>query len=229
VAGSCLAGPTTSGGERVGLVLLLVVVNAVFAGSEVALISLREGQLRRLDARGGRGRLVARLVRDPNQFLSTVQIGITLAGFLASAVAAVSLAEPLSFLGPRAEPTAIVINEYGGTEASMTTFVRHDPVNGRRYEQPPEVTFEDRRFAPGRKPSPDAQPRGADTDVPDVLSRDRPRGWGRPAWCPGGRGRRRRARWSRPGTGPGRTRRRGWRGGRGCRPGRRARRTRPGC
>jgi putative hemolysin len=100
-------------GLQVGLVLLLVVVNAAFAGSEVALISLREGQLRRLDAGGGRGRLVARLARDPNQFLSTVQIGITLAGFLASAVAAVSLAEPLveplSFLGAWAEPTAIVV------------------------------------------------------------------------------------------------------------------------
>src|SRR5215207_9039006 len=98
---------------EVGLVLVLVVVNAAFAGSEVALISLREGQLRRLEAEGGRGRLVARLARDPNQFLSTIQIGITLAGFLASAVAAVSLAEPLveplSFLGGAAEPAAVVV------------------------------------------------------------------------------------------------------------------------
>jgi CBS domain containing-hemolysin-like protein len=76
-------------------VLLLVVVNAAFAGSEVALISLREGQLRRLEQEGERGRLVAQLARDPNQFLSTIQIGITLAGFLASAAAAVALAEPL--------------------------------------------------------------------------------------------------------------------------------------
>jgi putative hemolysin len=100
-------------GWEVGLVLVLMVVNATFAGSEVALISLREGQLRRLEAEGGRGRLVAQLARDPNQFLSTVQIGITLAGFLASAVAAVSLAEPLveplAFLGAWAEPAAIVL------------------------------------------------------------------------------------------------------------------------
>jgi putative hemolysin len=98
---------------EVGLVLLLVVINAAFAGSEVALISLREGQLRRLDQQGGRGRLVARLARDPNQFLATIQIGITLAGFLASAVAAVSLAEPLipllEFLGEAAEPVAVVL------------------------------------------------------------------------------------------------------------------------
>jgi hypothetical protein len=41
-------------------------------------------------------------------------------------------------------------------------FMRHDPVNGRRYEQPVEVVFADRRFRPGRKPSPDASPRGDD-------------------------------------------------------------------
>jgi hypothetical protein len=66
-------------GWQIALVLVLMVANAAFAGSEVALISLREGQLRRLEAEGGRGRLVARLAGDPNQFLSTVQIGITLA------------------------------------------------------------------------------------------------------------------------------------------------------
>jgi hypothetical protein len=43
------------------------------------------------------------------------------------------------------------------------TWMRHDPVNGRRYERPVDVVFEDRRFTPGRKPSPDAQPRGADS------------------------------------------------------------------
>src|SRR6266498_59390 len=72
---------------QVALVVVLVLVNAAFAGSEVALFTLREGQLQRLDQQGGRGRLVARLARDPNQFLSTIQIGITLAGFLASAAA----------------------------------------------------------------------------------------------------------------------------------------------
>jgi putative hemolysin len=98
---------------EIGLVLLLVVVNAAFAGSEVALISLREGQLRRLEREDGQGRVVARLARDPNQFLSTIQIGITLAGFLASAAAAVSLAQPLlpllDFLGRAAEPVAVLL------------------------------------------------------------------------------------------------------------------------
>jgi putative hemolysin len=97
---------------QIALVVVLILLNAAFAGSEVALISLRSGQLRRLEAEGGRGAIVARLARDPNQFLSSIQIGITLAGFLASATAAVALAEPLvpllGFLGGAAEPAAIV-------------------------------------------------------------------------------------------------------------------------
>ena len=96
----------------VGLVGLLVLVNAAFAGSEMALVSLREGQLKQLERDGGaRAARLVRLARDPNRFLATIQIGITLAGFLASATAAVSLAEPLvpslSFLGEAAEPVAV--------------------------------------------------------------------------------------------------------------------------
>jgi putative hemolysin len=80
---------------QVGLVAVLVLLNAAFAGSELALVSLREGQLRRLEQKSSTGAVLARLAREPNQFFATIQIGITLAGFLASASAAVSLAEPL--------------------------------------------------------------------------------------------------------------------------------------
>jgi putative hemolysin len=100
-------------GFQVLLVLVLVLVNAVFAGSEMALVSLRESQLRRLERSSRGGRVLARLARDPNRFLATIQIGITLAGFLASAAAAVSLAkplvEPLGFLGSAAQPVAILL------------------------------------------------------------------------------------------------------------------------
>ncbi|MFP5331824.1 MAG: hemolysin family protein [Acidimicrobiia bacterium] len=94
------------------LVLGLVLVNAVLAGSEIALISLRESQLDRLERTGGAGRVVSRLARDPNRFLATIQIGITLSGFLASAAAAVTLAEPLvpylGGFGKAADTVAIV-------------------------------------------------------------------------------------------------------------------------
>jgi putative hemolysin len=95
------------------LVAVLVFVNAGFSGTEMALVTLREGQLQRLEQRSSTGALVARLARDPNNFLATIQVGITLAGFLASAAAAVSLSEPLErqldFLGRWARPTSIVV------------------------------------------------------------------------------------------------------------------------
>ncbi|HET6954129.1 MAG TPA: hemolysin family protein [Acidimicrobiales bacterium] len=98
---------------QLALVAVLVLVNAAFAGTEMALVSLREGQLQRLEQRSSTGALVARLGRDPNNFLATIQIGITLAGFLASAAAAVSLAEPLErnldALGGAARPVSIVV------------------------------------------------------------------------------------------------------------------------
>jgi putative hemolysin len=95
------------------LVAILVLVNAAFAGTELALVSLRESQLQRLEGRSATGAVLARLARKPNQFLATIQIGITLAGFLASAAAAVSLAEPLegplSFLGSAAGPVSVIV------------------------------------------------------------------------------------------------------------------------
>ena len=97
-----------------GLVGVLIVLNAVFAGSEIALISLREGQLKALERRDTTSaRALVRLARDPNRFLATIQVGITLAGFLASATAAVALAEPVAplfaFLGTAAKPVAIAL------------------------------------------------------------------------------------------------------------------------
>lgn len=95
------------------LVVILVLVNAAFAGTELALVSLRESQLQRLAEGSATGGILARLARQPNQFLATIQIGITLAGFLASAVAAVSLAAPLEarlgFLGGAAAPVSVIL------------------------------------------------------------------------------------------------------------------------
>lgn len=96
----------------IGLISVLLLLNGLFAGSEIALVSLREGQLRALERSGGRReRALVRLARDPNRYLGTIQLGITLAGYLASATAAVTLAEPLvpalGFLGGAAEVIAI--------------------------------------------------------------------------------------------------------------------------
>ena len=96
----------------IALIGLLITINAIFAGSEMALISLRAGQLKALEREAGqRSMRLVRLAHDPNRYLATIQVGITLAGFLAAATAAVSLAEPLvprlAFLGSAAEPISI--------------------------------------------------------------------------------------------------------------------------
>ncbi len=95
------------------IVALSLLVNGVLAGSETALVSLREGQLHRIEQRGARGVVLASLARDTNRFLATIQIGITLAGFLASASVVQDVADrlrdPLEPLGPAAGVVAFLI------------------------------------------------------------------------------------------------------------------------
>jgi putative hemolysin len=75
-----------------GLVLVFILIGGVFAGTEIALVSLRESQISRLEAKGGRGARVAAVARDPNRFLAAVQIGVTVAGFFSAAYGASTLA-----------------------------------------------------------------------------------------------------------------------------------------
>src|SRR5215813_2739744 len=77
------------------VVLAIVLVGGFFAGAEMALVSLREGQVRRLRHRGRRGQRAARLAQDPNRFLSSVQIGVTVATLLSGAFGAATLADAL--------------------------------------------------------------------------------------------------------------------------------------
>lgn len=100
---------------QLGLIGVLIAINALFAGAELALITLNRAQLERMRRTGGRAAIAARLAEDPTRFLATIQVGITFAGFLASAVAAVSLAKPLiprfeDVLGESAaEPVAVFL------------------------------------------------------------------------------------------------------------------------
>ncbi len=79
-------------GVNLGLVVLFVLVGGVFAATELALVSLRESQVNRLEQRGPRGARVAVIARDPNRFLAAVQIGVTVAGFLSAAYGGSTLA-----------------------------------------------------------------------------------------------------------------------------------------
>lgn len=75
----------------VGIVLLLVVIEGVLVAGEIALVSLREGQVRAQAEKGRRGAAVARLAANPNRFLTGSQIGVTLCALLSSAYGAVTL------------------------------------------------------------------------------------------------------------------------------------------
>jgi len=106
-----------TGGTLVNVVavLVFVLVGGVFAATEMALVSLRESQIRELARRGGRGRRTAALARDPNRFLSAVQIGVTVAGFFSAAFGASTLAPDLApvlrgwGLGPAAADAVALI------------------------------------------------------------------------------------------------------------------------
>lgn len=79
--------------------LLLILVNAFFAASEIALISLNDNKVRLMAEEGDKkAKLLGRLLSEPSRFLATIQIGITLAGFLASAFASESFAGRLALL-----------------------------------------------------------------------------------------------------------------------------------
>ncbi|MBQ9764850.1 MAG: HlyC/CorC family transporter [Lachnospiraceae bacterium] len=79
------------------LQFILILVNAFFAATEIAVISLNEKKLKaRADDGDKKALRMLKMIDEPTRFLSTIQIGITLAGFLGSAFAADNFAEKLS-------------------------------------------------------------------------------------------------------------------------------------
>jgi putative hemolysin len=79
------------------MVVAFVLIGGAFSGAEIALVSLRESQVRALaDSGGRRGKAVQRLLSDPNRFLAAVQVGVTLAGFFSAAFGASTLSQPLA-------------------------------------------------------------------------------------------------------------------------------------
>lgn len=79
------------------LQLILILVNAFFAATEIAVISLNEKKVKAKAEDGDKKAVkMLKMIEEPTRFLSTIQIGITLAGFLGSAFAADNFAEKLS-------------------------------------------------------------------------------------------------------------------------------------
>src|SRR3712207_1437602 len=78
------------------MVVVFVLIGGVFSGAEIALVSLRESQVRAMADSGRRGQAVQRLLSDPNRFLAAVQVGVTFAGFFSAAFGASTLSAPFA-------------------------------------------------------------------------------------------------------------------------------------
>ena len=81
--------------QPIFLLMVLIFLNAVFASAEIAVISMSDLKLRQLCEAGDRRAGKLALIKQPAKFLATIQVAITLAGFLQSAFAAENFAQPL--------------------------------------------------------------------------------------------------------------------------------------
>lgn len=98
---------------EISLILILVILNGIFAMSEIAIISSRKIKLQKMANEGNENANIAlKLANSPNQFLSTIQVGITLIGILAGAFGGATLAERIGDLfgsiGPLAPYSEII-------------------------------------------------------------------------------------------------------------------------
>ncbi|MBS1169049.1 MAG: corC [Proteobacteria bacterium] len=84
---------------EIGVIFILLILNGLFAMSELAVVSSRRPRLEAMAARGSKGAAtVLKLAANPGRFMSSVQIGITLVGILAGAYSGATLSEPLADL-----------------------------------------------------------------------------------------------------------------------------------
>ena len=81
------------------LVFFFVLVNAFFSGTEMAVISLNDAKMRKMAEEGHKkAKRIVKFIDNPGNFLATIQVGVTLAGFLSSAFAANNFASKLALL-----------------------------------------------------------------------------------------------------------------------------------
>ncbi|CAB4530432.1 unannotated protein [freshwater metagenome] len=83
--------PSGSLFSAIALVVCLIVIGGLFVAAEIALISLRESQIKQLASRGKAGQRVAAIASNPNRLLAALQVGVTVTGFLSAALGAEKL------------------------------------------------------------------------------------------------------------------------------------------
>ncbi|MCX6735193.1 MAG: hemolysin family protein [Candidatus Peregrinibacteria bacterium] len=82
---------------EIGIIVLLILMNAFFSGTEMALISLRKTRIKELVKKGNRKAILAeKILSNPEKFLATIQVGITLISTIASAYAGASISKIIS-------------------------------------------------------------------------------------------------------------------------------------
>ena len=73
---------------QIAILIILIFVNAFFAAAEIAFISLNDAKIEKMAKEGNKkAKSIEKMIKNPSKFLATIQIGITLAGFLSSAFA----------------------------------------------------------------------------------------------------------------------------------------------
>ncbi len=110
---------------KVLLLFVLIIVNAFFAMSEIAIISLNDTKMQRLAEEGNKkAKQIVKLTENSSRFLSTIQIGVTLAGFLTSASASQNFADMLTnALAKTAVADAIPLGVINGTSIVVITII----------------------------------------------------------------------------------------------------------
>ena len=99
--------------QQLLLQLILILLNAFFAATEIALLSVNEKKVRAMADEGDKkAKKLIKIIDDPTKFLSAIQVGITLAGFLGSAFAADNFADKL---------TGAIVSTFGVADAYIAT------------------------------------------------------------------------------------------------------------
>jgi len=105
--------------NEIFLIFFLIILNGVFAASEISVVTLRKSRLKQLIEEGKPGALIVNKFKEnPDRFLATIQVGITVIGSLASAIAGAYAVKnikplieslPIDFLKVSAEPISITV------------------------------------------------------------------------------------------------------------------------
>lgn len=107
--------PESSIAIQIVLIVVLTLINAYFAASEMAIVSVNKSKIHRLSEEGNKkAKLVEKLLDQPTNFLSTIQVAITLAGFFNSASAATGISKSFAdvlknWSVPYADTIAVVL------------------------------------------------------------------------------------------------------------------------